>query len=149
MKIIAVDFDGTLCQDKWPDIGKPNREIIHALIQRQAAGDKVILWTCRCGVALDAAIAWSMDHGLRFDAINENTPENIAEFGNDCRKVFAHEYWDDRSVMVRGHGTPLMAWFKENGNICLRRWVRTTLEVKAETVVERIKRRWRSWRRSA
>lgn len=23
-KIIAVDFDGTLCENKWPDIGIPN-----------------------------------------------------------------------------------------------------------------------------
>ena len=27
-KIIAVDFDGTLCENKWPDIGKPNEKII-------------------------------------------------------------------------------------------------------------------------
>ena len=27
-KIIAVDFDGTLCEDRWPEIGEPNQEVI-------------------------------------------------------------------------------------------------------------------------
>jgi hypothetical protein len=32
-----------------------------------------------------------------FDAINENLPVNVAAFGNDCRKIFADEYWDDKA----------------------------------------------------
>lgn len=146
MKIIAVDFDGCLCRDKWPEIGAENWEIIHALVRRQADGDKVILWTCRCGDALDAAVSWCLNRGLKFDAINANLPGNIERYGNDCRKVFAHEYWDDKSVMVRGDGVPLMAWFQDDGNICVRRWCNGTLKVKGETLIGRIKRRWRKWR---
>lgn len=142
MRIIAVDFDGTLCQNRWPEIGEANGEIIRLLQRRQQDGDKVILWTCRCGDALDAAVEWCAGHGLLFDAINANLPENIEKYGNDCRKVFAHEYWDDKSVMVRGKGQPLMAWFQEDGNICVRRWYKGTLEVKRESIFEKIKRRW-------
>lgn len=35
-----------------------------------------------------------------FDAVNENLPEIIAEFGGDTRKIFANEYIDDRNVMM-------------------------------------------------
>lgn len=46
-KIIAVDFDGTLCENQWPEIGEPKKEVITYLKERQTAGDKLILWTCR------------------------------------------------------------------------------------------------------
>ena len=99
-KTIAVDFDGCLCTNKWPDIGDPNWIAIHELIRRRAWGDKVILWTCRTGQQLEDAVNWCMNRGLHFDAVNENLPENIRFFGNDCRKVYANEYWDDKSVPV-------------------------------------------------
>lgn len=41
--IIAVDFDGTLCENKWPEIGEPNKELIAYLKKRQTAGDKLVL----------------------------------------------------------------------------------------------------------
>lgn len=71
-KIIAVDFDGCLCVKKWPDIGAPNWDAINELIRRKADGDKVILWTCRTGQQLEDAILWCLNHGLKFDAINDN-----------------------------------------------------------------------------
>lgn len=98
-KIIAVDFDGTLCENKWPKIGNPNQELIAYLKKQQASGDvKLILWTCRVGKKLTDAIRWCYWYNLHFDYVNENTDEVIKEFGSDCRKIFAHEYIDDRSV---------------------------------------------------
>lgn len=44
-KIIAVDFDGTLCENMWPGIGAENTPIIKELIQHRENGDKVILYT--------------------------------------------------------------------------------------------------------
>ena len=35
VKIIAVDFDGTLCENRWPEIGKPNQEIIDYILGEQ------------------------------------------------------------------------------------------------------------------
>ena len=95
-KVIATDFDGTLCEDKWPDIGEPNEEIIWYLREQQAAGAKIILWTCRVGEQLEEAVRWCYDQGLIFDAVNENLPERIAMFGTDPRKIGADEYIDDR-----------------------------------------------------
>lgn len=94
-KIIAVDFDGTLCKNNYPNIGEANEELINHLKRIQSKGDKIILWTCRVGEKLEAAVAWCKKRGLIFDAVNENLPESIAEFGSDTRKIFADEYIDD------------------------------------------------------
>lgn len=100
-KIIAVDFDGTLCVDAWPEIGEANLGAIGPLLHRIDKGDKAILWTCREGKYLDAALEWCGRWGIKFAAVNANLPERIAEYGGDCRKCSADEYWDDKAVTVR------------------------------------------------
>jgi hypothetical protein len=99
-KIIAVDFDGTLCENKFPDIGEPNLELIKHLKHRQCMGDKIVLWTCRTGNKLTEANWFCHGNGLYFDAINENIPEVLEWMGGDSRKIFAHEYIDDRSCTL-------------------------------------------------
>lgn len=98
--VIAVDFDGTLCTDAWPDIGKPNMPLIRFLIRWQENGNKVILWTCREDAMLWMAVDWCAEHGLHFDAVNCNLPERISLYGNDCRKVGADYYIDDFNAFV-------------------------------------------------
>jgi len=95
-KIIAVDFDGTLCTNNWPGIGSPNYEVLSYIIGQKHFGARIILWTCRSGERLDAALKWCEEYGLKFDTVNENVPEAIELFGGDSRKIFAHEYIDDR-----------------------------------------------------
>ena len=96
--ILAVDFDGTLCENKYPRIGAPNRALIDSLIVARSKGDKVILWTCRAGKELSAAVKWCKGLGLEFDAVNDNLPEIVETFGSNNRKIFAHYYIDDRSL---------------------------------------------------
>lgn len=97
-EIIAVDFDGTLCEDIYPYIGAPNTALIDEIKQRQEVGDRIILWTCRVGKLLNDAVRWcAHEHGLIFDAVNENLPGLIAAYGSDSRKVYADKYIDDRS----------------------------------------------------
>ena len=100
MSIIAVDFDGTPCTQKWPEIGEPNVALIEWLIAHQARGDRLILWTCRAGAMLNAAVLWCAERGLVFDTINANLPENIEKYGNDCRKVYADVYLDDKAGYI-------------------------------------------------
>lgn len=97
-KIIAVDFDGTLCENKWPDIGEPNKEVLDYIKNEKTNGAKIVLWTCRTGELLHNAVLWcDKNHKLQFDMINANPPEVVKEFGDDTRKIFANEYIDDRA----------------------------------------------------
>lgn len=97
--IIAVDFDGTLCENAWPGIGPARAGVIDYVLGQQITGAKLILWTNRTGERLNEAVRWCAARGLAFDAVNENLPEIIDAFGGDTRKVFAHEYLDDRAVL--------------------------------------------------
>jgi len=97
-KIIAVDFDGTLFTDAYPGVGKPIFETIWRLEQEQQAGARIILWTNRSDGPLRAAIEACNEQGIFFDAVNENLPDVIEHFGSNPRKVFANEYWDDRTI---------------------------------------------------
>lgn len=98
--IIAVDFDGTLCENKYPQIGEPNELLIALILNRQKNGDKFILWTCRQGRYLSEAVRWCEERHLYFDAINKNLSERISSFGSDSRKVSADEYWDDKAYNI-------------------------------------------------
>ena len=100
-KAIAIDFDGCLCEWAWPEIGAPHMDVINAAVAEQENGAALILWTCRVGGLLEAAVDWCSSYGLEFDAVNANLPERIAAYKNDCRKVNADEYWDDRAVIAR------------------------------------------------
>lgn len=97
VRIIAVDFDGTLCRDCYPEIGEPNLKLIAILRRLKQQGCKLILWTCRCDEFLEEALNWCQQYQLVFDAVNENLQENIQKFKTDSRKVFADVYIDDKS----------------------------------------------------
>lgn len=102
LRIIAVDFDGTLVTDKFPDIGEPIMKTWNKIRFEQAKGSRIILWTCRNGAALEAAVKFCKNEmKFHFDAINDNLDEIKVLYGGDTRKVFATEYWDDKAVLVR------------------------------------------------
>lgn len=104
--IYAVDFDGTLCESIYPGIGAPNMGLILHLIKRRNQGNKVILWTCRCGQQLTDAVEFCRKYGLEFDSVNENLPELMEIWGNDPRKVAADVYIDDKAVMKPKYHVP-------------------------------------------
>ena len=105
-KIIAIDFDGTICTNKWPKIGDPNREVIaQANFEQKELGACLVLWTCRTGRMLEDAIAACHAWGLTFDYVNETPPFRTEMYGgDDPRKVSADEYWDARAVLVDNNG---------------------------------------------
>ena len=102
--IICVDFDGTLVENKWPDIGKPDTYLFSYLINCRKHGIKVILYTMREGKLLDDAVEFCKSQGLEFDAVNDNLPEMIELYGNNPRKIYADYYLDDRVAVVNGMG---------------------------------------------
>ena len=95
IRVLAVDFDGTIVENKWPEIGAlipKAREVINKFVVQ---GGKVIIWSCREGLSKEEAIYFLMENGVYFHAFNENLPERIHAYGNDCRKVGADLYVDD------------------------------------------------------
>lgn len=96
--VVAVDFDGFLCKDAWPDIGKANPQRIEDVKKIKEIGAKVILWTCRENGKLFDALDWCALQGLTFDGVNENIPERVKQYGSDPRKIGYDELWDDKAV---------------------------------------------------
>lgn len=98
MKIIAIDYDGTIALNSYPHAGDPNWPVIEKAKAEIEAGSKLILWTCREGAELCTALEACHKWGLQFAAVNDNLPEMRKAWGNNPRKIFANEYWDDRAV---------------------------------------------------
>lgn len=109
--IIAVDFDGTLVENKYPEIGEINQTVWQAVLAAQNSGVKLILWTSRTEEFLDDAVQFCKQNGLVFDAINDNIDE-VKALGWNARKVFATMYVDDRS-----------AWLAEGAFEQMDKWV--------------------------
>jgi len=93
---IAVDFDGTIVEHEYPNIGEEKIFAIETLKQIQKQGHQLILWTYRTGPELEVAIDFCRNNGLEFYAINKNYPEEIYdEFVP--RKLNVDMYIDDRN----------------------------------------------------
>lgn len=103
--IIAVDFDGTIVEDKYPFIGEERQGAVETLRKLRSEGYSLVLWTCRSGQHLAEAVKWCADRGIRFAAINENLRSQVMRYGgSDPRKIGASIYIDDRGV------APLPSW---------------------------------------
>ena len=100
--IVAVDFDGTLCEDNFPEIGAAKGFVIRYIKTLKNQGTKIILWTCRTGEELKQAVDWCSQHGIEFDAVNQNLPEIQEKWGGDTRKVFCDAYIDDKNIFISG-----------------------------------------------
>lgn len=100
--ILAVDFDGTLVENKYPEIGEIRKNIWKAVKAYQDAGWRIILWTCRTEAMLEDAVNFCKENGLVPDEVNRNIPEVQKLYGGDTRKVFASMYIDDRSAVLYG-----------------------------------------------
>ena len=99
--IIAVDFDGILCENRFPCIGPQIDDMVSFVKELIGQGHEVVLWTSRVGEELTAAVDWCGARGIHFCAVNENAPSNIAKYKakypNGTRKVYADVYIDDHS----------------------------------------------------
>jgi hydroxymethylpyrimidine pyrophosphatase-like HAD family hydrolase len=95
--IIAVDFDGTIVEHRYPDIGKEIPDAFKVLKKLKADGHILILWTYRSGEELKLAVKYCKRNGLEFYAVNNNS--NDEEFDlTYSRKIYADLYIDDRNL---------------------------------------------------
>jgi len=97
--VIAVDFDGTIVEHRYPEIGKELPFATETLRMLMKERHRLILWTVREGQLLDNAIAWCRERGVEFYAVNSDYPEETKE-GNSVysRKVKADLFIDDRNI---------------------------------------------------
>lgn len=95
--IIAIDFDGTIVEHKYPDIGKPLAGAFDVMKELQENGHQLILWTYRDGEDLDAAVDFCLDNGIMFWAVNNSFPDE--EYNKYIsRKINADVFIDDRNI---------------------------------------------------
>lgn len=95
--IIAVDFDGTIVEHEYPEIGKPKLFAFETLKALQEQGHQLILWTYRAEKELDEAVEYCKKNGVEFYAVNKNYPEEIYD-ETISRKIMADIYIDDRNI---------------------------------------------------
>lgn len=96
---IAVDFDGTIVEHKYPEIGRELPFATETLKMLIADGHRLILWSVREGELLDNAVKWCEERGVQFFAINKDFPEeNAAEYKDHSRKLKVDMFIDDRNV---------------------------------------------------
>ena len=95
---IAIDFDGTIVEHKYPEIGKEVMFAFQTLRALQEQGHQLILWTYRSGKELDDAVQYCRRNGIEFYAINSSYPEEEFDEDYDSRKIDADIFIDDRNV---------------------------------------------------
>lgn len=97
--IIAVDFDGTIVEDRYPEIG---REVPFATQTLRMLAEqhhhRIILWTVREGECLQEALDWCTQRGVEFFAVNKDYPEESDDKQNYSRKIKADIFIDDRNI---------------------------------------------------
>ena len=94
---IAVDFDGTIVEHEYPEIGKEKLFAFQTLKELEKLGAMLILWTFRTGKELDEAVEFCRKNGIVFYAVNKNYPEEIFD-ENVSRKINADIYIDDKNI---------------------------------------------------
>jgi len=94
---IAVDFDGTIVEDRYPNIGKPQLFAFETLKALQQQQHQLILWTVREGRSLKEAVEFCRKNGIEFYAVNKNFPEEELEPGQS-RKLNVDYFVDDRNI---------------------------------------------------
>ena len=96
--IIAVDFDGTIVEHRYPRIGNEIPFAVETLKLLQQDKHRLILWSVREGELLDEAVEWCRARGLEFYAVNKDYPEEDKEHHGFSRKLKADLFIDDRNL---------------------------------------------------
>jgi hypothetical protein len=116
---VAIDFDGTIVDHRYPDIGSPVPGAIEWMKKFQEAGAQLILWTMRSGDRDDGtdplaeAVEYCRSNGVEFFGVNRNPTQ--AKWTRSP-KAYAHCYIDDAAIECplrdnpRMGGRPYVNW---------------------------------------
>ena len=97
---IAIDFDGTIVEHRYPEIGTELPFAVDTLKMLISDGHKLILWSVREGKLLEDAVNWCRERGIEFYAVNKDFPEENEKLNQHyARKLSSVDVWiDDRNV---------------------------------------------------
>lgn len=96
---IAVDFDGTIVEHRYPEIGKELPFATQTLRMLIEDRHKLILWSVREGKLLEDAVEWCRKRGVEFYAVNKDFPEeDLSKNKSFSRKIKADVWIDDRNI---------------------------------------------------
>lgn len=109
---IAVDFDGTCVDHRYPDIGPEAPGAVRTMLDLIHNGHQLILWTMRSGEALDAAVEWFKRNDIDLFGV-QSDPEQSGWTASP--KCYAHIYIDDAAfgaplVLLAGRKRPCIDW---------------------------------------
>ena len=97
--IIAIDFDGTVVEHKYPEIGEERPFATETLKMLIKDHHKLILWSVREGKLLQDAVDWCRERGVEFYAVNKDFPEEKVEYNDHfSRNIKADLFIDDRNI---------------------------------------------------
>jgi len=113
--VIAVDFDGTIAEHRFPEIGPWVPGAKEWLLRFQELGAKLLLWTMRSstdgnGDVLNQAVEFCREHGVEFAGHNVNPEQDWSS----SPKAYAHVYIDDAAfgcpLVFPGKERPYVDW---------------------------------------
>jgi len=109
---IAVDFDGTCVDHKFPEVGEDAPFVVDVLQELVDAGHKLILNTMRSGQYLEEAVQWFVEREIPLSGINADPAQSS---WTQSPKVFADLYIDDAALgspckMFPGFSRKCVSW---------------------------------------
>lgn len=118
--IIAVDFDGTCVDHRYPLVGQDTPFCKEVLCNLTSKGHKLILWTMRSNdrpdysSPLEDAVNWFKVRQIPLYGINENPDQKD---WTQSPKAYANIYIDDLALGVpltqpQGYIRPCVDWLK-------------------------------------
>lgn len=97
--VLAIDFDGTIATISFPDVGALIKDADVFIRKLYEEGHYIIINTCRSGKQEGLAEDFLNAHDIPYHYINSNLPELIVKYSQDCRKISADIYIDDKCLM--------------------------------------------------
>jgi len=112
-KYICIDFDGTMVEYKYPDLGEPVDGALETVKELIGAGHKIILHTMRAGDRLADAVDFLECNGITLYGVNENKSQ---KHWTESKKIFGNFYIDDAALgcplVTPDVGKPYVDWDK-------------------------------------
>ena len=128
-KRVAVDFDATLCEFAFPDIGPVKPGAPEAMKVLRALGYRVIIWSCRCchwdydvyggdpaqpvmeRPQVKSMVAWLEANGIEYDEIDDGSRgKPSADYYIDDKGIRFEDNWPNITafIMSRDMATNLL-----------------------------------------